>query len=131
MLSPNLQPFDSMTENVSYDELQIDHPVLINDIPVERNAAMQEEWKALPSWRRMFPPESLQPFQRKGRYITVDVERLRGIYTSFDLAPAAAERIAQEKVEELHEWANVLVVAVTGSEREVVDGVYPGDGGPI
>jgi hypothetical protein len=120
-----------MTENVSYYELQIDHPALINDIPVERYAAMLDEWKDLSFWQRMFPPESLQPLRRKGRHITVDVERLRGMYTTFDQALAAAERIAQEKVGELHEWANVLVVAVTGSEREVVDGLYPGDGGPI
>ena len=61
--------------------------------------------------------------------VTTDTVHLVGKYDSLDAALAAAERIADESTGELHLMANVLVVATSGRDREVVDGVYPGGGG--
>ncbi len=114
-------------------ELEIDHPLLINDVPAGHYIALEEELNALPWWRRLLVgfTRRFRPLLKSPGTVTNDRQPLSGTYETQEAALAAAERIAREKTGEIHPWATVNVVAVKGASREVVDGVYPNDGGHI
>ncbi len=114
-------------------ELQIDHPLLINELPAAQYTALEDEFHALPWWPRLLAGFTgrFRPLRKTPVTVTTDPQRLAGTYDSLDAALTAAERIAREKTSEIHPWASVDVVAVDGADRKVVDGFYPDDGGRI
>ena len=111
--------------------LEIHHPVLINDLPAAEYSALDAEWKTLPVWRKLvFPPKRFRPLRTPGTArVTADTQRVRSSFMSPEAALAAARRMADEMGSDTNPWTRVCVVAVSGTGREIVDGIYPFGGG--